>query len=233
MNAPLARVVPITLLALLLVPVSLHAADDETGFTSIFNGKDLTGWDCEDGHWTVADGAITCTGTAKERNWIIWRGGEPGDFELRLKFKWTKGNSGVQVRSHIVEDHPHWVQGYQVEVAEQSKMGLWHHSFSPETYRHSLALAGEKSHYAADGTKTVDQVADAAKIKASYREDAWNDMTVIAQGPRLVQIINGVTFSEIVDEDAKYAMSKGLIALQDHGKGCAVAFKDIRIKVAE
>ena len=37
------------------------------------------------------------------------------DFELRLKFRFTAGNSGVQVRSYEVA--PYQVRGYQVEVA--------------------------------------------------------------------------------------------------------------------
>jgi hypothetical protein len=49
-------------------------------------------------------------------------------------------------------------------------------------------------------------------------------------GSRLVQKINGVVFAELVDEEAKYAAQFGLLALQDHGKGCVAAFKDIRIK---
>ena len=33
----------------------------EAGFKSIFNGKDLTGWEGEPGFWSVEDGAITGT----------------------------------------------------------------------------------------------------------------------------------------------------------------------------
>ena len=51
-----------------------------------------------------------------------------------------------------------------------------------------------------------------------------------AVGSRLVQKINGVVFAELIDEEAKYASQSGLLALQDHGKGCVAAFKDIRIK---
>ena len=51
-----------------------------------------------------------------------------------------------------------------------------------------------------------------------------------AVGSRLVQKINGVVFAELVDEEAKYAARSGLLALQDHGKGCVAAFKELRIK---
>ena len=51
-----------------------------------------------------------------------------------------------------------------------------------------------------------------------------------AVGARLVQKINGVVFAELIDEDAKHSSRSGLLALQDHGKGCVAAFRDIRIK---
>lgn len=34
-------------------------AEGEEGFVSIFNGRDLSGWEGEQGFWTVEDGAIT------------------------------------------------------------------------------------------------------------------------------------------------------------------------------
>lgn len=213
----------------LLVSVPLRA--DEKGFVSLFNGKDLTGWRSQPGTWEVKDGAISCTGKSKTKNWIIWAGGEPADFELRLQFKWLKGNSGVQVRSH--ETKPFIVRGYQVEVAEQKVMGLWHHSISPEKYRSTLALAGEETVFDADGKKSVKQVADPAKTKRAYKENDWNNLVIIAKGTRIKQIINGVTFSEVNDLDKKYSYSKGLIALQDHGKGCLVMFKSIRIRMLD
>ena len=117
---------------LFIAITSLHAFKVEKGFTSIFNGKDLTGWEGMPGMWTVKDGAIT----PKEstiNNWVFWRGGQPVDFELRLSFRYHSGNSGVQVRT--IEFEPFQSRGYQVEVAPQDKMGLWHHSKAPEKYR--------------------------------------------------------------------------------------------------
>jgi hypothetical protein len=102
----------------------------EPGFTSLFNGKDLSGWEGDKKAWAVVDGAIQSTGGNTKRNWLIWRGGELRDFELRLSFKFTKGNSGVQVRSKEIAK---WqVRGYQVEIADATKMGLWHHAQAPE-----------------------------------------------------------------------------------------------------
>ena len=60
----------------------LNAAEVEKGFTSIFNGKDLTGWEGMPGMWMVKDGAITPK-QSTINNWVFWRGGQPADFELR------------------------------------------------------------------------------------------------------------------------------------------------------
>lgn len=225
MKQPFARLVASLLLIFL---AALPSRADEKGFVSLFNGKDLAGWRSQPGTWEVKDGAISCTGKSKTKNWIIWQGGEPADFELRLQFKWKKGNSGVQVRSH--ETKPFIVRGYQVEVAEQKVMGLWHHSIAPAKYRSTLALAGEVTAFDADGKKTVKQVADPAKTKGVYKENDWNDMVIIAKGTRIKQIINGVTFSEVDDQDKQFSYRKGLIALQDHGKGCLVMFKNVRLR---
>ena len=215
-------------LALPLPHASAGEEAQSAGFKQIFNGKDLTGWDGQEGSWTVEDGAITCTGRAEKRNWLIWRGGEPGDFILKLKMRFIEGNSGVQVRSHEIK--PYWVRGYQVEVAEQNKMGLWHHSISPHKRRHHLALAGQKVHIHPDGSRTTRRFAKAKKVQQAYDEDGWNELTVIARGPKVVQKINGQTFAILIDEDKKYSHRSGLIALQDHGHGTGVQFKAIRLK---
>jgi len=198
------------------------------GFACLFNGKDLTGWEGRLGAWEVKDGAIWCTGNEASRNWLIWRGGELSDFELRLKFKYVKGNSGVQVRSKEIK--PFMVRGYQVEVAAQDKMGLWHHSISPAKHRSHLATAGQRVHLAADGSKKVEQVAEPVKIQAAYRQDDWNELIVVGKGARLIQNVNGVVFADLTDEDARYPTSTGFLAFQDHGHGTIVGFKDIWLK---
>lgn len=209
------------------------AQAQETGFTSMFNGQDMTGWDGKADCWEVRDGEIWCTGKAKEKNWLVWRGSEPADFTLRLEFRWDKGNSGIQVRSDDLGD---WhVFGYQAEIAEQEKMGLWHHSLLANDHpkkerRHYMSTAGQDNTIAKDGTKTVKRVADAKEVQSHYSEHAWNTMEIIAKGPTLTQKINGIVFTTITDNDTDMSRRQGWIALQDHGKGCAVAFRNLRIK---
>jgi iduronate 2-sulfatase len=223
--------IPRKTLGLLLGGILLasSAHPDEPGFTTIFNGRDLTGWDAMPGAWKVSEGAIVSVGDKSgHRNWIIWRGGVLEDFELRLKFKYIAGNSGVQVRSYEMEG---WqVRGYQVEVAAQDKMGLWHHSLAPMKHRSHLSTAGQRNSIANDGTKQVVQFASPETVQAAFREGEWNEMTLIGRGPTLIQSVNGVVLAELTDEERALSRRSGLLAFQDHGKGTLAAFKDIRIK---
>ena len=215
-----------------ILPATLLGAE-EKGFVPIFNGHNLDGWDVQPGMWEVRDAEIWCTGKAKEKNWLIWRREQPADFILRLEFRWDKGNSGVQVRS---DDLGKWqVYGYQAEVASQDKMGLWHHSLLPKDHprkkeRHLMATAGQVATLAPDGSKTVKQGWEPKKVQSHFKEHEWNAMEIIAKGPKVAHKVNGVMFATVIDHDKEMSRKKGFIALQDHGKGCIVAFRNIRLK---
>ena len=84
-------------------------AGDEPGFASIFDGKTLAGWEGDPAYWRVENGAlvgeITPATVIKSNTFIIWRGGRPRDFELKLDYRITpEGNSGINYRSAIVPD---------------------------------------------------------------------------------------------------------------------------------
>ena len=70
---------------------------------SIFDGSTLKGWDGDSKFWRVEGGAIVGQTTAenplKENSFIIWRGGEPADFELKVEYRIDATNSGIQIRS--------------------------------------------------------------------------------------------------------------------------------------
>ena len=77
---------------LLLSPV--FAQD---GFKSLFNGKDLSGWDGNPELWSVEEGCITGRTTGPEQlkynQFLIWRGGVVKNFELRAKVRVSASNS--------------------------------------------------------------------------------------------------------------------------------------------
>src|SRR5580765_1217433 len=98
-------------------PVEMQAADDDPSFKSLFNRKDLSGWDGNPKFWSVKDGAITGQTTDDNKTdgntFLIWKDGTVDDFELRLSYKIVGGNSGIQYRS---KDKGKWVvNGYQAD----------------------------------------------------------------------------------------------------------------------
>ena len=100
------------LLAIALSASALTAFAAESGFKSIFNGKDLTGWEGLGDFWSVRDGAITGVTTKEHQpaanTFLVWKG-ELKNFELRARFRLTGqndsgwGNSGVQYRSRVID----------------------------------------------------------------------------------------------------------------------------------
>jgi len=82
--------------------------NDHTGFTRIFDGKTLDGWDGAPDLWSVDDGALiglSCPDKPAGTTFIIYKGAEPADFELKLELRLEsgRGNSGVQYRSRQEE----------------------------------------------------------------------------------------------------------------------------------
>ncbi len=212
------------------------AADeaDNDGFVSIFDGKSLEGWDGNPKFWSVRDGAITGQTTAENptsgNTFILWRKGELGDFELRLKFRIVGGNSGIQYRS---KEPQKWVvAGYQADFDGD---GNWTGTLYEERGRGVLAKRGQKVEITPQGEKkTTGQTTPESEILASYKKGEWNDYTIIAQGNHLIQKVNGLVTIDVTDNQKDNAATSGLLALQLHaGPPMTVQFKEIRLKKLE
>jgi hypothetical protein len=207
------------------------AAGAQSEAKSLFNGKDLAGWEGDPKFWSVRDGAITGMTTPENRTpgntFLIWRGGTLKDFELRLKFRIQGGNSGVQYRS---KDMGNWVVGgYQADFeAGDMFTGIIYE----ERGRGILAKVGEKVRIGEDGKPVVTgSVGDPARIRAAVKKGDWNEYVITARGNHLVQSINGAVTAEAVDEDAARRAMEGILALQLHaGPPMTVQFKDITLK---
>jgi hypothetical protein len=222
---------------LLAQPVLVPAA--EQGFVSIFNGKDLTGWEGNPKLWSVKGGAITGQTTAenpaKGNTFLIWTNGTPSDFELRCSFKLTPGdskgfaNSGIQYRSKVFDPADWVVGGYQADMeAGPSYTGILYE----ERMRGIMALRGEKVVWDKEDKKqVVGSVGDAAAIGAAVKKGDWNEYVIIAKGNHLQQFINGKQTIDLTDDcEAKRAMS-GVLALQLHaGPPMMAQFRNLRIK---
>jgi hypothetical protein len=205
---------------------------DKDGFTSMFNGKNLTGWEGEPGYWSVEDGAITGTTTTAKPldhpSYLFWKDGQPADFELRASFRFVTpdGNSGINFRSQRL---PKWdVKGYQADMETgPSYTGILYEC----NQREIVALRGQKVAIDENGHRTVTAVADAAKLQKSIKARDWNEYTIVARGPEIVFTINGVEMCRVIDKQKGKAAAKGCITLQIHpGPAMKVQFKNIRIK---
>ena len=209
---------------------SLAVAEDEVGFKAIFNGEDLEGWDGNPKFWSVKDGAIVGQTTednpTKGNTFLIWRQGTVDDFVLRLQYKIIGGNSGIQYRS---KELGKWViGGYQGDFEAGDKhSGILYE----ERGRGILAERGKKVTIKADGSKQPETLADSNELQKLIKNEDWNDYEIIAEGNHLTHKINGVVFSETIDEEAKNRALAGLLALQLHaGPPMTVEFKNIRLK---
>ncbi len=226
------------------VSLSLTVAAAEEGFKSIFNGKDLTGWDGNPKLWSVKDGAITGQTTkenpANGNTFLIWKDGTVEDFEIRLSYKIVpnndKGfaNSGIQYRSKVVNPANWVVGGYQADFeAGTTFSGILYDEAGVAGGRGIMSARGEKVIWDKDCKKQVaGSVGKSDEIQAKIKKEDWNEYEVVVQGNHMVHKINGVTTVEVTDECESKRLKSGVLALQLHaGEPMTVQFKDVRIKL--
>jgi len=203
----------------------------EKGFTPMFNGKDLTGWEGVPGYWSVEDGAITGINTAekplKNATYLFWNGGKPADFELRAMFRFVSphGNSGIDFRSRRL---PPWdIKGYQADMETgRNYTGCLYDC----NQRGIITRRGQKLVIDEKGRLEITTFAKAAELQKIIKANDWNEYAIIAQGQEIILKINGVVMTHTIDRERRKASAEGIIALQLHpGPPMKVQFKNIRI----
>lgn len=221
--------------------------DDRAGFEAIFDGASLKGWDGDPAFWKAENGTLvgqtTPQNPLKENTFIIWRGGEPKNFELKLQFRLNAGNSGVQIRSaHVASGtqsddrkvDSKWVlKGYQADIDFENR---WTGQVYEERGRGFLATRGLAAHVPAGGRPRVianlQQAPD--DLKALIKVNDWNQLHLIARGNTIIQILNGAVTSIVVDDDTKNRAAAGLIGFQIHvGPPMKVEFRNVWLKNLE
>ena len=229
---------------------SAKASEQKADFISIFDGKSLQGWEFDPVYWSVKGGAlvgeITAATLLKNNTFIIWKGGELGDFELKVDF-WIseKGNSGVQYRSDRYTELPYALRGYQADIDGGN---LYTGQNYEERKRTTLAYRGQRTKinpqpddilevggYVANnawkGLHLVDELGDRAALGNLIKKGDWNTIHIVAKGNLMKHYINGTLMSEVQDADAKNSKSSGLFGFQVHvGPPMKVMFKNILLK---
>ncbi len=235
-------------LSLAFAALSFSGRAAEPGFQSLFNGKDLTGWDGLTEFWSARDGAITGQTTAehplKTNTFLVWKG-EVADFELRLSFRLTGqneknfGNSGVQYRSRVVDAAGFVLAGYQADMDlagtyvgmlyEEKGRGIL---MKPgQTIQVGPMIKNEKTGKEKAQVEVVATPTTPEQLRAAYRVGEWNEFVVIAKGNHFQHFLNGTLTADVTDNDPTKAATRGVLALQLHvGTPMTVQFKDIRIK---
>jgi hypothetical protein len=218
---------PITLLAA-MAALTLSGAfvqgQENDGFVSIFNGKDLSGWKSNDetpGSFVVENGEIHVVNGRAHLFYV----GESGaakfkNFEFKAKVKhMPNSNSGIYI--HTAYQAEGWPdKGFECQV-------------------NSTAHKDPKKTGGLYGVKDVMNTAPVA-------DGEWFDYHILVDGKKITLKINGqVTTEWTQPEDwnpetalknmpgRKLSPDGGTIALQGHDPKSVVHYKDLMLKIKE
>ncbi|MDT7830524.1 DUF1080 domain-containing protein [Pricia sp. S334] len=225
---------------------------EEDGFVQIFDGKTLEGWEGDPAYWSVKNGnligEVTPETLLENNTFIIWQGGQPADFELKLEFRIAEsGNSGINYRSEKIDTIPHALRGYQADIDGKNTYTGQNYE---EKKRTTLAYRGEKviinsqeNPDAAESLRAniknncwqsrevVGSLGESDSLKTKIKSGDWNKIHLIVKGNRMQHYVNDVLMSDVTDEDTVNRESKGHLGVQVHvGPPMTVAYRNIRLK---
>ena len=186
----------------------------EKGWTSLFNGKDFTGWKASEnpGSFTIKDGALVSHGP---RSHCFYVGGfmhhSFKNYELMVDVMTLPGsNGGIFIDTEYQETG--WpAKGFEVQV---------------------------NNSYAKDPRKT----ASLYKVKDNgddvAKDNAWFTEHIVVKGDTITISVDGKLITQWtqpadwkgIDDFPLRRRAPGTIALQGHDIGSTVYYKNIRIK---
>jgi hypothetical protein len=211
---------------------------DEAGFQTIFDGKTLAGWEGNPTYWRAENGMlvgeITPATVIKSNTFIIWRGGTPADFELKLDYRITEaGNSGINYRSVVVPDpvtpdNKFAMRGYQFDLDGRKRYDGNNYE---EKGRLFLAVRGQMSHVVGGRPPIVLSSFATPYDLASVPTADWNAAHLIVRANVATHMLNGRLMSVTIDDDAPNRRLDGLIGVQVHtGPPMKIEYRNIRLK---
>jgi Domain of Unknown Function (DUF1080) len=195
---------------------TLTPQEKKEGFTLLFNGKNLDGWDGDPVRWSVQNGVIVGSSDGhpfKVNTFLIYKGTYK-NFILKGDIKLRNHNSGIQFRSEQLPGEGWMVRGYQADASEVGdEKSAWGNLYE-ERLRGRNAM------------KTPDQGWIIAKTLVHHGD--WNTYEILADGDHIRLKFNGVVTIDMHDS----AASSGIIALQLHaGPEMRVEFRNLKMKV--
>jgi hypothetical protein len=204
------------------------AADSPpAGFTSLFNGKDLTGWKVppgDNGHWKVVDGVINCDARSESPagDKSLWSEKSFGDFELHVEWRMKTDEPGYKWKVPLllpsgeskldkdgkeekveIEDVD---SGNYLRGSSKSQVNIWNWPVG----------SGEVYGYRTDKSMPPEVRAGVTPKKhADKPRGQWNAFDITMKGDRLTVKLNG---EEVISEARLPGVpNEGRIALQHHG----------------
>lgn len=229
---------------------AISVSDD--GFISIFDGKSLENWDGDATYWRVEDGnlvgEVTPTTLLQKNTFIIWKGGQPADFELELEFRIADaGNSGINYRSELLDSVPFALRGYQADIDGKNTYTGQNYE---ERKRTTLAYRGEKvsvstqpnageptsfganlKHNAWQSREVLASLGNADSLKTKIAHEEWNSCHLVVKGNLMQHYVNGILMSEVIDNDTVNRNFSGHLGVQVHvGPPMKVEYRNIRLK---
>jgi len=226
--------------------------NDHTGFTSLFDGKTLTGWDGRPGVWSVQDGIIVGE-SSKEKpagnTFLVYTPLQAHDFDLKLEIKVELGGgSGIQYRSSTGIPpgrvagkgepplDPRWVMiGPQADfwfpVGEKQKQYSGQ-LYSQNTARGIIAWRGQVVESIANKPpQLLGAIGDRSALGVFVKDGDWNQYEIVARGGVIMHILNGQLMAVLIDDDPVSSNNvSGLIGLQIESLPCKVSFRNLWLK---
>ena len=186
----------------------------EKGWTSLFNGKDLTGWKASENasSFTVHDGAIVAHGPRSHCFYVgDFHHHTFKDFELKVDVMTLPGSNGGVYIDTAFQDQGFPLKGFEVQV---------------------------NNTYKGDKRKTASLYAVKDNGEDVAKDNKWFTEHIIAKGDHITVMVGNKTIVEWT-QPGDWAGTKdfvdrkigpGTIALQGHDPGSTVYYKNIRIK---
>lgn len=214
-----------TVLTLLLLPAPILAGEAPKGFTSLFNGKDLSNWKVptgDNGHWKVVDGVIDYDARSEAKgDKSLWTDKSYRDFTLLVDWR-LKLDPGVKKAVPIILPDGSNKKGAdgkdETVVIDDVDSGIYLRGQANAQVNIWLwpVGSGEVWGYRTNPKMSKEVRAGVTpKKKADKPRGEWNTFEITMKGDRLWVKLNGVDV--IADAQLPGVAAEGPIALQHHG----------------
>jgi len=222
---------------------------DHAGYVPIFDGSSLKDWDGDPAVWHLENGAIVGESTKEkpvENSYIVYRGFEAKDFDLKLEIKVENGGgSGIQYRSltGLPWNRPtkaplnlNWMMtGPQADF--WFPVGPWAAEWTGQFYSENtplgiLAWRGQVVESGPQQTpRLLANIADRTALGGYVRVNDWNQYVILARGGTFIHILNGQLMAAYVDDDPASSNNRpGLIGIEIESAPSKVSVRNVWIK---